>query len=73
MIAHQEIGRLLRQYTRVRAFSKTCACGLKYNLSEWLKLPFRGIQRDDVESLELRDCRCKRTLAVVVLSDGRRL
>lgn len=76
MLAHQEIGRLLRQYTRVRAFSKTCTkCGKVRNLSEWLALPLNGHQKDEVEDLELRTCPkpCGSTLAVVVLSDGRRL
>lgn len=47
-------------------FPKTHPCGASYTEAEWQGLPLVGVQADDVEVLELRDCRCGSTLAVVV-------
>lgn len=40
-----------------------CACGLEH---EWLTLERLGEQDDGVEILELRQCTCGSTMAVVV-------
>jgi hypothetical protein len=42
---------------------------LKQDPAVWASLPFVGIQGDEVEMLELRNCPCGSTLAVVV-NDG---
>lgn len=47
---------------------KVCACGRAYSPAEWCALPFVGIMRDDVETLELRNCTCGSTLAIVTSS-----
>lgn len=67
-----EVSVLLAQHTR-EPFSKRCACGRTHNLAAWLALPDRGHQKDDVEDLELRDCPCGSTLAVLMLPTGQRL
>lgn len=41
-------------------------CGARHHASDWLRLKYVGVQSDDVESLELRNCRCGTTLAVVI-------
>ena len=67
------IDRLLAQHARA-PWRKTCACcGAAHDLAAWLSLRLRGHQIDAVEDLELRDCPCGSTLAVVVLADGRRI
>lgn len=42
-----------------------CSCGTEYTSAEWSRLPYVGEQADDEESLELRDCVCGSTRAVV--------
>jgi hypothetical protein len=45
---------------------KACACGLTHSAASWRELPLIGRQDDGVEVLELRNCACRSTLAVVV-------
>lgn len=46
---------------------KLCSCCRRaISQEEWSGLPLVGIQADDVEALELRDCECGSTLAVVL-------
>lgn len=46
--------------------TKRCGCGTSYDQVAWDLLPLLGIQEDDVEPLELKNCRaCGSTLAVV--------
>lgn len=46
---------------------KTCSCCQRaISAQEWTQLRLVGIQADDVETLELRDCDCGSTIAVVV-------
>jgi len=47
-------------------FPKACLCGLSYDAASWARLRLVGRSADDVEVLELRDCVCKSTLAVLV-------
>ncbi len=50
-------------------FPKCCGvCGRIYSETEWLALPWRGDQGDDVATVELRDCAppCANTLACMV-------
>lgn len=48
-------------------FPKKCACGRTVaSWTEWAKLPDKGFQVDEYESLNLRDCQCGSTLAVVI-------
>ena len=51
---------------------KTCGCGREYNQTAWLALVFVGLQADEVETLEIRNCPCGSSIAVVLLPDGRR-
>jgi DnaJ-class molecular chaperone len=46
--------------------AKKCACGATYNTRTWEKLDLVGTMEDDVETIELRNCMCGSTLAVVV-------
>ena len=43
-----------------------CACGREYTEEEWGTLHFIGQQIDQFEELELRNCRCGRTIAVEI-------
>lgn len=45
---------------------KTCSCGKRYNEAEWKRLPLVGEQDDGVERLELRNCSCGSTIAIVL-------
>jgi hypothetical protein len=47
-------------------FPKTCGCGAVYRTVSWRKLPFVGFGGDDVEALELRNCVCGSTIAIVL-------
>lgn len=47
---------------------KTCRCGKRYTAAEWEKLHYVGVMGDDVERIELRDCTCGSTVAVVLTS-----
>lgn len=46
-------------------FPKRCGCGLVHSEAGWNALPLKGEQISDWDSLELRDCSCASTLAVV--------
>jgi hypothetical protein len=63
---------LLAKFGR-EPWTKRCGCGNGYNLAAWMALPLVGHQKDDVEDLELKDCQCGSTLAVLLLPDGRRV
>ncbi len=53
----------------VNEWPKRCGCGRSYTAHEWRLLEIAGTMVDDVESLELRNCReCKSTIAVVIES-----
>ncbi len=45
---------------------KSCACGRSYAAEEWLELPGCGRQGDGVDILDLRNCSCGSTMAVLV-------
>ncbi len=49
-----------------REVIKTCGCGRMHTRAAWRALPFKGTQCDEVDHLELRDCPCGSTIAVVV-------
>lgn len=49
----------------MEAFKKCGCCGRSHTKASWAGLKFRGIQPDDVEPLEYRDCFCGSTLAVI--------
>lgn len=58
-------------------FPKTCACGAVHDAASWARLLFRGYMADreinpDGERLELRDCTCGSTIAIVVDTSGDR-
>ena len=46
--------------------TKTCGCGKQYSSGEWKLLPYVGVHEDEVERLELRNCGCGSTLAIVL-------
>lgn len=47
-------------------FLKECSCGATHTLGEWVKLPLVGHCEDGGGgTLELRNCRCGSTIAVV--------
>jgi hypothetical protein len=45
---------------------KRCGCGRCFTRAQWRELQYVGAQADDVETLELRNCPCGSTIAVVV-------
>jgi len=45
---------------------KRCSCGACYTEQQWESLPIVGDQGDDVEDIELRNCTCGSTIAIVV-------
>ncbi len=48
-------------------FRKLCkACGATYGVDAWRALPYAGRISDPEETLELRNCLCGSTLAVIV-------
>lgn len=51
---------------RVRVIVKTCrACGTSFDAAAWAALEYKGVQNfDDLEPLELRNCRCGSTIAL---------
>jgi hypothetical protein len=54
-----------------RPVVKTCSCcGQKYTAPEWGSLPLCGYYQDEVERLELRNCRCGSTIAIEVARLG---
>jgi len=53
------------------SFPKKCGCGLSYSLETWCALPHPKSAVwpiDEHEALEMRDCPCKSTLCVQLLS-----
>lgn len=49
---------------------KTCGCcGIAYTSATWELLELVGYQEDEVERLELRNCRCGSTLAIAIERD----
>ncbi len=56
---------------RAVTVAKTCACGAVYDARGWERLPFVCEMEDDVDVLELRNCRCGSTLAIVLERDDR--
>ena len=46
--------------------SKLCGCGRLYELQEWEKLHYVGDMDDTVEVLEMRNCVCGSTIAIVI-------
>jgi len=59
----------LQEKTHTDMFPKLCrVCNTHHALSSWIALPFKGTQKfSDGEVLELRDCPCGSTLAVVLI------
>lgn len=45
---------------------KTCGCGLKYTPMRWKTLKLIGMPDDGHEKLELRNCACGSTIAVLI-------
>lgn len=46
---------------------KTCRCCQRsYSAGSWKALEFKGLWRDQVETLEFRNCACGSTLAMPV-------
>ena len=52
--------------TDVSFIVKKCRCGLEYTEALWNELPLVGRQDLEDEELELRNCVCTSTLALVV-------
>lgn len=48
---------------------KRCSCGKMYTHREWYSLPLCGVGGDEVEKLELRNCSCGSTIAVIIGGD----
>jgi hypothetical protein len=72
-VAGRELERELAHRALAAPWRKTCSCGIAYDLAGWKALPFKGIQPDPEEPLELKDCACGSTMAVVLTKEGRRL
>ena len=45
---------------------KICRCDKRYSAAEWKRLVYVGVMEDDVERIELRNCTCGSTVAVVL-------
>ena len=45
---------------------KQCACGQSFTIEQWRRLKRLGELDDGVDLLELRDCPCGSTLAIVI-------
>src|SRR5690349_609835 len=44
---------------------KVCSCGARYDHSQWLRLPFVGVNdAGDGFKLDLRNCSCHSTIAI---------
>lgn len=58
--------------TGLRAITaaKRCGCGKAYDTRTWEDLTFVGFMEDEVEIIELRNCVCGSTLAMVVVEGG---
>jgi hypothetical protein len=56
-----DIVRLIRENT-----IHTCSCGRAFTRMAWMMLPYVGIYDDGVERLELRNCHCHSTRAIVL-------
>lgn len=53
--------------TRICRFRETCSCcGRKFGAAEWSRLQYVGIQEAPGMSLELRNCSCGSTIALVL-------
>lgn len=49
------------------AVIKRHACGAEFTRAEWHALPLVGHMADRYETIELRNCTCQSTLAMVVV------
>lgn len=49
---------------------KQCGCGRAHSVAQWAVLPLCGRQDDGVDVLELRNCACGSTLAIVLATRG---
>lgn len=48
-------------------FPKSCrCCGATYSAERWTALHYVGRNEDDVETIEMRNCPCGGTMAIVV-------
>ena len=57
----------LRRQGGALMFPKRCnCCGREHDANEWFELRYVGEIDDGVEVLELRDCACRSSLAIVV-------
>lgn len=45
---------------------KRCSCGREYTRESWEALQYVGVQIDDVETFELKNCLCGSTIAVAI-------
>jgi hypothetical protein len=45
---------------------KVCACGEVFSASQWSALRYVGEQDDGVERIELRNCPCGSTIAILL-------
>lgn len=54
------------------SFPKQCGCGRSYSLEAWCRLPHPRSSAvwpiDEHEALEMRDCACRSTLCVQLIS-----
>jgi hypothetical protein len=50
---------------------KICPCGCAYTEHEWKMLLLIGTMVDEVEAIELRNCKCDTTLAVEILQTAK--
>lgn len=62
------------EFPREESWPKTCTCcGAKITEDDWERMSYVGVQRGDAEigvpDLELRNCACGTTLAIVVPRD----
>jgi hypothetical protein len=59
---------MLKHPATLSVTPKRCGCGLTHDAAAWSCLPYVGVQRDEFEALELRNCPCGSTLAIEVAS-----
>ena len=49
-----------------QTWPKLCSCGVEYSREAFAALPLCGRQDDGVDFLELRNCPCHSTIAIVL-------
>lgn len=52
--------------SEVEQWPKKCGCGIVYDRAAWVKLLHVGDMVDEVEAIQLRNCTCGSTIAIIL-------